>query len=148
MGHIVRNVTVACPPEKVFGVLADINRLPEFSDMTVDVKGPDRPLAVGDRFEQTVKVAGKELATEWEVVEVTAPSLIRVEGTSGHNGRASLTDRILPSDEGGSYVEIEVEYDLPLGLLGEIADKVVVERMNEKEAEGILAKLKELCERS
>lgn len=148
MGHIVRNTTVSCPPERVFDVLAHINRLPEFSEMTVDVKGPDGPLQVGDRFEQTVKVAGKELSTDWEVVEVNVPSLIRVEGRSAHNGRATLTDRVLPSDDGGSYVEIEVDYDLPLGLLGDIADKLVVERKNEKEAEGILARLKELCEAS
>ena len=48
----------------------------------------------------------------------------------------------------GSSVELEVEYDLPLGFLGEIADKLVVERKNEDEAETILQRLKELCERS
>ncbi|MFP5326157.1 MAG: SRPBCC family protein [Acidimicrobiia bacterium] len=148
MGHIVRETTVSCPPAKVFEVLSHINRLPEFSEMTVDVKGPDRPLAVGDRFEQTVKVLGRELATEWEVVEVQAPSLLRVEGRSANNGSASLTDRVTPTPEGGSRVELEVDYDLPLGFLGEIADKLVVERKNEEEAETILRRLKELCEKA
>ena len=114
--------------------------------MTVDVKGPDGPVQVGDRFEQTVKLAGKELATEWEVVEVQAPMLLRVEGRSAHNGRAALTDRVTPTANGGSRVELEVDYDLPLGFLGEIADKLVVERKNEDEAETILQRLKELCE--
>lgn len=148
MGHIVRDINVSCPPEKVFDVLSHINRLPEFSDMTVEVKGPDRPLQVGDRFEQTVKIAGKELATDWEVVEVQAPSLLRVQGTSAQNGSATLTDRITPSGDGGSMVQIEVDYELPLGFLGEIADKLVVERKSEDEAETILTRLKELCERS
>ena len=148
MGHIVRDITVSCPPEKVFEVLAHVNRLPEFSPMTVDVKGPERPVQVGDRFEQTVKLAGKELATDWEVVEVQAPMLLRVEGRSAHNGRAALTDRVTPTADGGSRVELEVEYDLPLGFLGEIADKLVIERKNEDDAETILQRLKELCERS
>ncbi|CAN5595924.1 hypothetical protein BH10ACT1_BH10ACT1_17510 [soil metagenome] len=92
-----------------------------------------------------MKIAGIELDTEWEVTEVVTDALIRVEGRSKSNGRASMTERL--SAAGTSCrVELEVDYDPPLGLLGEIADKVVFERRHEDEAEHILERLKGLCE--
>lgn len=146
MANIIREVVVSCPPARVFALLSDVDRLLEFSDMTVEVKNtPGRPLATGDHFDQVVKVLGVEFDTEWEVTEIEADSLIRIEGRSASNGRASLTERITAEGD-GSRVKLEVDYDPPLGILGEIADKVLFERHHEKEAEQILAGLKELCE--
>jgi len=144
--EFVREVVVACPPEHVFGVLSDIERLPEFSEMTVAVRnGPGRAVLAGDHFEQAIKVLGVELETNWEVVEVVPNSLLRVEGTSHGKGRASLTQQVSP-DGTGSRVTFTVDYDPPFGVLGEIADKLVFERRNEDQADEILARLKALCE--
>jgi uncharacterized membrane protein len=146
MANFVRDVVVSCPPDHVFGVLANVERLPEFSEMTVAVRnGPGRPVQKGDRFEQAVKVLGVEFDTEWEVVDVVPDSMIRFDGRSHSNGRASLTQNITAEGE-GSRVRFEVDYDPPFGILGEIADKMVFEHRNEDQAEQILARLKELCE--
>jgi hypothetical protein len=146
MSKFSREIVVACPPSHVFGVLSEIERLPEFSHLTVAVRnGPGRPLQVGDKFEQAVKVLGIEFDTEWEVVEVVADTKLRVEGTSQHSGKASLTQNVTPEGS-GSRVTFEVDYDPPFGILGEIADKVVFERKNEDDADRILARLKEVCE--
>jgi uncharacterized protein YndB with AHSA1/START domain len=41
MTQIIREVTVACPPEHVFAVLSKVERLSEFSHLTVEIrKGP------------------------------------------------------------------------------------------------------------
>lgn len=146
VANIVRETTISCPPSEVFAVLAQVERLPEFSDMTVAVKhGPGRPLKVGDHFDQIVKVVGIEVDTEWEVTEMVADSRIKVEGRSKSNGRASMTETVTPHGD-GCVVRIEVDYDPPLGLLGEIADKVLFEKGHEDEAEHILGRLKALCE--
>lgn len=146
MTKIVREVMVSCPPERVFAVLSNVERLAEFSHMTVEVRnGPGRPIEVGDTFEQTVKVFGVELDTQWEVTEVQANALIRVEGRSKSNGSASMTERLTPSGT-GCQVELEVDYDPPLGFVGEIADKLVFEKRHEDDAEQLLASLKTLCE--
>lgn len=146
MTHFTRETVVACPPDRVFAVLSNVERLTEFSDMTVAIrKGPGRPVRPGDQFEQAVKVLGIEFDTEWEVTEVEPDTLIRIEGRSKSNGRASLTHHLAPEGT-GTRVTFDVDYDPPLGILGEIADKLVFERHHEKEAEQILARLKELCE--
>src|SRR5690606_14234267 len=70
MSSRTRSTTVACPPERVFAILAEVERLPEFSGMTVAVRnGPGRPIQAGDIFDQVVTVLGKELESEWRAVE-------------------------------------------------------------------------------
>ncbi|MEY2471575.1 MAG: hypothetical protein QOK28_904 [Actinomycetota bacterium] len=146
MGHLNRTTTVACPPTKVFSVLSDVDRLPEFSEMTVAVRnGPGRALQTGDRFEQVVRVLGKELESEWQVVEVMEPSLLRFEGNTPGGAKATLTERLTP-DGNGTLVELDVDYDMPLGLLGDAIDALYLHSKNEENADEILAKLKALCE--
>ena len=146
MSNFVRDIVVACPPEHVFDVLSNVERLPEFSEMTVAIRnGPGRALQNGDKFEQAVKVLGIEFDTEWTVTEVVPARTISVEGRSDHNGKASMTQRVT-AEGSGSRVTFEVDYDPPFGILGEIADKVVFERRNEEQAEQILTRLKEICE--
>lgn len=147
MSSLTRSTVIDCPPDRVYGVLSDVERLPEFSEMTVDVRnGPGRPLRLGDRFEQVVKVLGTELETDWEVVELTPPNLLRFQGTATAGARATLVERI--SRQGDrTLVELEVDYDLPLGILGRAVDAAFLHGKNEEQAEQILARLKELCER-
>ena len=146
MTNIRRQISISCPPEKVFEVLADVERLAEFSHMTVRISnGPGRTLAVGDHFNQIVKVLHVELDTEWEVTEFVEGETIRVEGRSTANGSATVTQHVAAEGD-GSLVTFEIEYDPPLGILGDIADRAVFEKRHEHDAEQILVGLKTLCE--
>lgn len=146
MTSIQRQISISCAPKEVFKVLADVERLAEFSHMTVAISNaPGRMLAVGDHFNQVVKVLHVELDTEWEVTEVVADETIRVEGRSKANGSASVTQHVAAQGD-GSLVTFEIEYDPPFGILGDIADKAVFEKRHEDDAEQILVGLKTLCE--
>ena len=146
MTHIARTITIDATASEVFAILQDLDRLPELSEMTVEVRNaPGRPIQTGDRFDQIVRVAGVEIDTEWEVTEVVVDSLVRVEGRSKSNGNATMTERVIAAGA-ACRVELDVDYDPPFGLLGEIADKIVFERRHEDEAEQILGRLESLCE--
>lgn len=146
MTTITRDITIASTPTTVFAVLSDLEQLPALSEMTSEVKNtPGRPLQTGDHFDQIVQVAGIDIDSEWEVTEVVTDRLITVEGRSKSNGRASMSERLVP-DGDGCRVTLEVDYDPPFGLLGDIADKVVFERRHKDEAEQILVRLKSLRE--
>jgi len=146
MTSIRRQVSIACPPAKVFEVLTDVERLAEFSHMTVAISnGPGRTLEVGDHFKQIVKVLHIELDTEWEVLHIIAGESIHLAGRSTGNGSASVTQHVVAQGD-GSLVTFEIDYDPPLGIIGDIADKIVFESRHERDAEQILAALKSLCE--
>lgn len=146
MSTISRQISVSCPPERVFAVLQDVARLAEFSHMTIAMRNaPAGKLEKGDKFEQTIKVLGVVFDTEWVVTELVEASTLRFEGTSKANGRASMTQLVM-SEGQGSRVEFEVEYDPPLGIIGDIVDKVLFERQHVEAAEQILSRLKYVCE--
>jgi uncharacterized membrane protein len=145
VAHITKSIEIGCPPQTVFDVLSRVDRLREFSEMTVEVRDhPGRPVVAGDTFVQVIKVAGVDLTSEWEVVEVSPPNLLRFRGRSAANGSAELTERIEQTAD-GSLVALTVDYELPLGLLGKVADKLVLERQSEQSAEDILERLRALC---
>ncbi len=52
---------------------------------------------------------------------------------------------VVPTD-GGSRVELVVDYELPGSFLGELLDRLYVERRNEREAQHSLENLKDLVE--
>lgn len=47
---------------------------------------------------------------------------------------------------GGSRVELELDYELPGAFLGDLVDRAYLERRNEREAEHSLHNLKDLLE--
>ncbi len=143
MTKIAHEAVVSCPADGVFALLSYVERLSEFSEIAVDAKdAPGCPVQAGDRFDPVIRVVGVEVDTEWEVVEVETDKLIRIEGRSKSNGRASLAEALTPDGE-DCLMRLEVDYDPPLGIIGEIADKSVFERR--PEAAHVLAGLQPLC---
>ena len=147
MARIERSIGIDAPPARVFDALTELDRLAEWSSTSVHIDpGCPKPLVVGHRFTQRIRVAGRELDTDWTVVEVDSPRRVVYEATSAGSGRLHMEQRVLDDQDGGSRVEIEVDYDLPGGFLGEIVDALYVERRNEREAEHTLQNLKDLVE--
>lgn len=146
MARIVREIEIGCPPAKVFTELATVQHLPMYSHLTVAVEdGPKGEVRVGDTFRQVVRMLGVEFETDWVVMHVEPGRLIHVDGTSVANGTATVVQTIEPTDH-GSRVEMTVDYEPPLGILGEIADRLLFERRNEEDAERILDRLRAHCE--
>jgi hypothetical protein len=147
MGRIDRSTLVECRPHHVFGVLGEVERLTVFSGWTVEVMGPGRPPRADDTFEQIIKILGKELETTWTLVDVEPDSLLRFEGAGVGGARATLIAR-LTVDGAGTRVEMDVDDDLPLGILGDAVDAVCLHSKHEEQAEEIRATLKAICESS
>ena len=146
MTRIVRETEIDCPPEVVFGELSRVDHLPLYSHLTVGVtNAPARPVQVGDTFGQLVRVLGVDFETDWVVMEVEQDRTIRVQGTAPADGTATVVQTVEPAGS-GCLVRMTVDYDPPLGILGEIADRLVFERRNEEDAERILDRLRAHCE--
>jgi uncharacterized membrane protein len=145
MTKINRSIEIDAPPHQVFDELTHWDGLARWSTITSSHTGPARCNDVGDEFDQTVRVAGVELDTHWRVTEHDAPNVVAYHATGP--GQSSMDMRQTVTEAGdGSRVEIDIEYDLPGGVLGEAVDRLYAERRNEREAEHTLENLKQLLE--
>ena len=82
MIRIELTVEIACPPEKVFAALTDLEHLPEWQSSAVASR-PDGPLAVGTRIRERRSMMGRELDNELEVTAYDPPRRFTLEGRSG-----------------------------------------------------------------
>jgi uncharacterized membrane protein len=146
MARIERQIEIDRTPGEVFEVLTDLDRLPDWATMVLENHNtPEKPLRTGQTFGQTIRIAGRNLTTEWEVSELEAGRRVAYRATGPAGASLEMHQRIEPRDN-GSRVELEIDYDLPGGALGDAVDKLYVERRNEREAAHSLSNLKELLE--
>jgi uncharacterized protein YndB with AHSA1/START domain len=147
MAHITRSIEINRPPQEVFDALTDLRRLPSWSTIVVETRNVSKgPLQQGDTFQQTVRVAGIHLESDWRVTKLDRPHQLAYEATAVGGGRLVMTQTVTAVTE-GSRLEIDVDYQLPGGILGDLLDQAYVERRNEREAEHSLHNLKDLLER-
>lgn len=145
MGRLKKSIDVNAPAEVVFDLLTDLDRLPQWSTITVETHGtPRQPLEEGDTFTQTLHVLGTSLETEWRVVELKPPRTLAYVTTAPGGGRLEMSQKVTDS-EGVSTVEFELNYDLPADL-EELLESDEAERRNELELERSLQNLQDLAQ--
>ena len=148
MTYIERSVHIDERPEEVFRVLTDLKLIPRWAVIAQDTYvRPEGDLsAVGQEFHWTIHIAGVDLETDWVVTEYEPPRTVAYKVLSAHEGRLEMQQRVLDAGDGGSRVELQVDYDLPYGFLGEALDRALVERRNQGVMERSLRNLRELIE--
>jgi uncharacterized protein YndB with AHSA1/START domain len=148
MTRIERSIHIDETPETVFHVLTDLKLIPRWAVIAQDTYvRPQRMLTEqGQEFHWIVRIAGMELETDWVVKEYDPPRAVSYGVTMAHRGRLEMKQRVLDAGDGGSRVELEVDYDLPYGFLGEAFDKVVAEHRNQAAVERSLHNLRDLIE--
>lgn len=144
MAEFVRSIEIAGTADAVFRQLCDLHQLTRWSTITDTHEGSEE-LAMGVEFDQSIRVAGVKLPTHWRCVEYDPPRSVAYEATSAGGGRLHMR-QLVSSAASGCRVDLEVNYDLPGGVLGDIADRVYLERRNEREAEHSLQNLKDIVE--
>jgi uncharacterized membrane protein len=143
MGTIERSIEVERPAEAVWAVLADVRQIPAYSPSTVAVsEAPERITTAGQRFRQTIKVLGQRFESAWTVAELQPGRRIALEGTVGVGARYCLVEEVEPLGSERARFTVRINYTIPLGLLGRVADALGAQRRAEAEAEQVLANVK------
>jgi carbon monoxide dehydrogenase subunit G len=146
MAVIERSVEIDKPPDEVFAVLTDTDKLPHWATVVEETRNCPKPMTDGCTFQQSIRIAGVlKLDVDCRVEHIEAPKSVTYVADGPGGARARMTQQVAPAGA-GSRVEIEIDYDLPGGVLGDLIDRVYVERRNEREAEHSLANLKDLLE--
>ena len=137
-----RSITINAPVTKIFDYLSEPTNQPEIWPSLIEIKDVQRLPDGKTKNRWVYKMAGIRLEGTSEGVESVANQRI-VSKTKG--GVESTQTWIFQTETGGTKVTFEVEYTVPIPVLGKLAEAIIV-KMNEHEGEVILANLKSRME--
>ena len=132
MPKVTRSFTVRRQPEAVIEYIADVQNHPAFIHplrSVSNVKGD--PKVKGTHWDWTFVMAGIELTGKAETADYQRGKRYSFKTT----GVVSTFVYSAEPSNGGSRVTAEVNYEVPQSVLGKVADKTVIERMNERDAD-------------
>jgi carbon monoxide dehydrogenase subunit G len=132
---------IARPPEDVFELLSDIERLPEWQASAIEAHA-EGPLAEGSRVTEKRRLLGRELDTDLEVVAYVPPTRLTLRSLGGPVN--FTVDHELVAKAGGTQLTLVAEAQ-PGGLLR--LTEPVLARTAEQEFRQDFDRLKELLER-
>ncbi len=135
--------TINAPIEKVFDVIADYAQMAHYAPISevTNIKG--NPGEKGSSADYTYHVLGIKFTMHTTLLEVERPRKVTTEDTGGLSGNFEWT---LEPQGQATKVNVRIDYSVPGGVLGKIANRVLLERMNQKNMESMAQGLKIYCE--
>jgi len=146
MANIVRKVTIKAPVEKVFKLLVDPENWTKYVDNLIGVSDVSSPaLEPGTTFNWEYRMIGMNLTGKGRVTENIKDKVFvkKMEGSFPVTEKFIFTPL---SNGNGTELTVEVMYDMPGKIMNAISKSSVVEKLNQKEADGVLDRIKTLCE--
>jgi len=137
MAKVEGTIHINVPPEQVLETVLDIPGLPEVIpslEKVWDIQGH----GAGCTYQWQYKMSGMSFEGSAELSEVT-PERLTLK-TKGGIPSTWVYDFTPAAD--GTGLKLSVEYSVPGSVLGALADKLVVERQNQKEVDQALVNLK------
>lgn len=146
MGHVREQFHIDAAIEAVWDLAVDVQRFVEWRSGLVEVKDATGKLdRVGASYSPVLRFAGRKLDGHFEVTRVEKPNLLEEKGTSPGGGKATATLKLERAGS-GTDASFEIDYELPGGFFGGIADKLFIERQIERDIKHSNANFKALCE--
>ena len=141
MAKVERSITINAPVEKVFNYINDPMNQPEWVPSTMEITDVSGS-GVGHHFRWTYKMAGVLLKGETTVTEHLPNERIVTQIKGGVTSTWILSFK---TQDGGTMMELDIEYTIPIPVIGKLAEKIVLKR-NEREADLAMANVKEIME--
>lgn len=139
------SVDLSAPPERVFALLLDMPRTPEWvticrAVLEVD-EGEPEP---GWTCKQRYVLRGAPFVVTWTLTSLANPTHIEWTGRGPARSTAFITQDLTALPGGGTRLRYRNEFKAPGGLLGAAASRALVGDAPEDEARASLARLAEL----
>lgn len=138
MAKLERTITINAPVEKVYEYMMQPTNLPGIWPSMIEVKDLNNVENVGGSFNWVYKMAGRNFEGKTEFVEVIPCERVVTKTVGGIP--STFTWKYEPAD-GATKLSVQVEYTVPVPLLGKLAEAVIV-KQNEHEMDTLLANLK------
>jgi uncharacterized membrane protein len=142
MARVEKSIMINAPVEKVFSYVEGPTNLPEIWPSMVEARDVEELEGGGYKFGWVYKMAGMRFEGTSETIEYVANQRTVTDNKGGIESK--ITWRYEPKDS-GTKVTFDAEYTVPIPLLGKLAEAIIV-KQNEREAETLLANLKDQME--
>ena len=147
MAHLKDTIFVNAPVEKVHGFAADIKKWPIWYVGLGEAESVEGDNSPGTLIKQSYMFMGVHIPITTKVIENST------DADGGRHWKAENEGSLagwtswdyLPKGD-GTLIEAEVEYAVPGSVLGKVADRLFIERSQERALRHTLENLKQLTE--
>ena len=145
MPRLETYITIRAPIKKVFNALIDPEVISKWLTIHAvsGVKG--NPGEKGSSADYSYRVLRLKFKQTMAVLEVNKPRRIVWEMSGSFVGKWVQT---LESQQEGTRVDTKVDYIVRGGVIGRMADRLFLQRINQRNLEIGSARLKEVCEQN
>jgi carbon monoxide dehydrogenase subunit G len=140
MSEVTTTIDIAAPPQAVWDVVMDAERLEEW--VTIHRRLED---FTDSSMDQVLCLRGVSFHVKWELAKSDRPRRALWKGKGPARSRAE-TEYTLTETPAGTRFEYRNDFRAPLGPLGAVASKALVGGVPEREANASLQRLKEILE--
>ena len=143
MAKVERSILINASGDQIDVITQDGKRLAEWYAGVEKAEPDDVYPNPGRKIVMTYKSGGAKFDITQTVLERTAGQSAKYQ----MEGMITGTNHWVYTPEGeGTLVKATFDYEMPGGVLGKLADKMIVERMNTENLEKSLENLKKLVE--
>jgi uncharacterized protein YndB with AHSA1/START domain len=148
MSTVHAKIDIDAPVERVWETVMDPHRLKDWVTIHRAVNDVSvHPLNKGSTMDQVLVLRGVPFHVQWTLVDVSAPNHAEWEGRGPAHSKARIRYHLIDDGAGQTKFEYTNEFTPPGGRLGNVASRVIVGGVSQREANNSLARLKTLLER-
>src|SRR5258708_31109035 len=144
MTRLVLSREIYCPVGEVFAYHTDLERSPQHWANVIActrVDGDGGAPRVGSRYAWRYRMYGVELHGTAVVSEVVPEERFCFTAEGGARGTVACSYAAITARR--TRVDVEVEYEVPMGAVGRAVDRFLVENRNAADADRAMARLAE-----
>ena len=144
MPKVETSVTIRAPIEKIFDTIVDPELTTRWSSGVNEVTNINgNPWEKGSSIDMSYHVLGMKFTQHMVTSEIEKPRKVIYLMEGGFPGTFEFA---LDPQGQVTKVDIRLDYSVPGGIVGKIANQVLLERMNQKNIESSADGLKIFCE--
>ena len=143
MPIVKTSILINAPVEKIFEAMVDPEGIPKWAPIDSVSKIKGEPGEIGSSAEYLMGDFGMKFRQTMTVILVDKPASIVYEMAGAFPGKWTYT---LEKEDSSTRLSAEVHYTVRGGLIGNIANKLFLQRIHQQKTELFAKGLKTLCE--
>ncbi len=148
MPTLEKTIEISAPPEAVWRIAADSTNVTKLLPDAISIEAdPPGFATVGQKGHMVAKIGGRKTDVFYQCTElVENKKIVFTQRPGGLFSSFLRTNTLEPTKKGKTLATEKLEYELSMGYLGKVLNKLVVERAIKKNANAFLTNLKEIAE--